>query len=133
MEGQDIAESLKNLKYCDMNKWYPKLEYSKDMNEDKQKAENEEFKMKYKALLDVAVKRIRTYDTNKIKAYSLLWEQCSKSTKNQSQQRKDFNDEVYNDPIELLKAIKQHALNYQESLCVMEILDDALINFLLLK
>ena len=44
--------------------------------------------------------------------------------KKQIQQRKEFNSEVYNDPIELLKAIKQHALNYQESLYVMEILDD---------
>ena len=100
------------MKYCNTNKWYPKLDYSEDVDEDKRKAENKKFKMKYKALLDTAVKRIRTYDTNKIKAYSLLWERCSKLMKSQIQQRKELNDEVYNDQIELLKAIKQCALSY---------------------
>ena len=40
---------------------------------------------------------------------------------------------MYNDPIELLQVIKEHALNYQESLYVMEIIDNALVNFLFLK
>ena len=31
-EGQDIAESLKNLRYCDTNKCFPKLEYNKNTN-----------------------------------------------------------------------------------------------------
>ena len=132
-EGQDIAESLKNMQYEDTEKWYPTLKKSNATDKDIQEAENEGLKMRYKALLDAAVKRIRTYETNKIKAYSLLWERCSKSMKSQLQQRKEFEKKVYNNPIELLKAIKQHALNYQESLYVMEIIDDALINFLLTK
>ena len=132
-EGQDIAESLKSMKYEDTEKWYPVLKKSNATDQDEREAENEGYKMRYKALLDAAVKRIRTFETNKIKAYSLLWERCSKSMKSQIQQRKEFEKNIYNNPIELLKAIKQHALNYQESLYVMEIIDDALINFLLIK
>ena len=48
----------------------------------------------------------------------------------QIQQCKDFDTEI---TIECLQAIKQHALNYQESLYVMEIIDNALVNFLLIK
>ena len=58
---------------------------------------------------------------------------CFKSMKSQIQQRKDFDTKIDNDPIELLQAIKQHTLNYQESLCVMEIIDNTMLNFLSLK
>ena len=53
--------------------------------------------------------------------------------KSQIQQRKDFNITVFDDPVELLKVIKQHVLNNQESLYVMEIIDDTLVDCLLLK
>ena len=58
---------------------------------------------------------------------------CFKSMKSQIQQRKDFDTKIDNDPIELLQAIKQQALNYQKSIYVMEIIDNALVNFLLRK
>ena len=75
------------------------------MDEHMREAENKEFKMKDKAIVDTAVKRIRTYDSNKIKAYSLLWGQCSKLMKSQIQQKKKFNDKVYNDLIKLLRGV----------------------------
>ena len=53
--------------------------------------------------------------------------------KSQVQQRKDAHTKIYNGPIESLKTVKEHALNYQESLYKMEVIDDALIIVLLIK
>ena len=39
--------------------------------------------------------------------------------------RTDYEDSLYNNPIELLKAIKQHSLNYQDKLYPMKIIGDA--------
>ena len=38
--------------------------------------------------------------------------------------RNNFEDNIYNDPVGLLKAIKQHALNYQESKYEMSVILD---------
>ena len=43
--------------------------------------------------------------------------------------RKDYEAEVYNDPIKLLKAIKQHALDYEENRYEMSIILDAFLAF----
>ena len=73
------------------------------------------------------------YKNNKTKAYSLIWERCTRAMQSKIEQRTDFNVKIYNDPIELIKAIKEHALNYQETEYSMEIIDNALIHSLLLK
>ena len=39
--------------------------------------------------------------------------------------RSSFESTIYNDPIELLMAIKEHALNYQELRYEMSIISDA--------
>ena len=39
--------------------------------------------------------------------------------------REDFSSNVKNNPIELLKAIKEHTLNYREHQCEMSIIADA--------
>ena len=54
------------------------------------------------------------YQENQYKAYGLIWETCATAMKTNIEARKDFEDGIYNNPVELLKAIKQHALNYQE-------------------
>ena len=49
------------------------------------------------------------------------------------EQRTDFHNKIYNNPINLLKGIKQHALDYQETKYAMEVIDNALVHFLLMK
>ena len=77
-EGNDIAEGLKQLKYADTNDRYPELEFSGEEEEEKRKRADDALKMKFKALLDAAVRRINTFDSNKSKAYSLLDEKPDK-------------------------------------------------------
>ena len=45
--------------------------------------------------------------------------------------RTDYQSKIYNNPIELLKAIKEHALNYQGSRYEMAIINNAVQAFLI--
>ena len=62
---------------------------------------------------------------NLIKTYTLIWERCNTAMQIRLEQRERFVADVYNNPIGLLKAIKEHALNYQETWYDMSIISDA--------
>jgi hypothetical protein len=65
------------------------------------------------------------YEDNTFKAYALLWERCAKAMQSKIGSRSDYDTTVYNDPIQLLRAIKEHSLNYQETRYEMSIILDA--------
>ena len=123
--GNDIAESLKEESSCDTDAWKPALKTSNKSNADEKARENKQFELEYKAELDEAMKRKRTYQDNEYKAYALIWQRCAKAMQNRLLQRKDYQSTIYNNPIQLLKAIKEHALNYQETRYEMSIVSDA--------
>jgi hypothetical protein len=52
---------------------------------------------------------------------------------NKIKARTNYESSIQNNPIELLKAIKQHALNYQEYRYEMSIITDALRTMINLK
>eukprot|EP00957_Ditylum_brightwellii_P100112 7629669-Ditylum_brightwellii.AAC.1 len=81
--------------------------------------------MVYKAELDEWLKRKRIYEENLFKAYTLLWERCAKSMRNKIASRTDYKSSIYNDPVILLRAIKEHLLNFQETRYEMVIIMDA--------
>eukprot|EP00957_Ditylum_brightwellii_P192760 14677539-Ditylum_brightwellii.AAC.1 len=70
--------------------------------------------MKFKAELDEAMRRKHSYKGNFIKVYALLWEWCSKSMQNKLKERTDFQSSVYNNSINLLRAIKQYLQDFQD-------------------
>ena len=78
--------------------------------------------MEYKAKLDEALKRKRMYNDNLFMAYALIWERYAKSMQNKILARSDYEYEIYNNPIKHLKAIKEHALDYQETCYKMSII-----------
>ena len=131
--GNDIAESLRELRYMNTKLWYPTLKLSTATDPVIISAETKQFELTFKAKLDAEIKREEIYNNNKTKAYSLIWERCMQAMQSKIEQRTDFDTKLYNNPIELIKAIKEHTLNYQETKYSMEIIDDALIHFLLLK
>jgi len=105
----------------DPETWKPTLKASKEVKDQ----ENEQFKMEYKAELDEALKRKRMCNNNLFKAYTLIWERCAKAMQNKLLAQSDYEDEIYNNLIKLLKSIKEHALNYQETRYKMSIISDA--------
>ena len=128
--GNDISESLRTLTLQDTEKWKPKLNSSKSDNDNIAKIENKQFEIEFKANLDESMKRSTIYKQNIYKAYAFLWEKCTKSMQNKISSRRDFEDAIFNDPIALLTAIKEHSLNYQETRYEMAIIADAIRTFI---
>ena len=134
-DGKDIAKALYDLESADTTKWRPSLQVSLIPDTDpettlRRDAENREFEMIFKQELSRYSSRVTQYEDNLIKSYALIWERCSAAMKNKISNRKDFRDKIYDDPIELLRAIREHALNYQEYKYSMAIVADAFRNLL---
>jgi hypothetical protein len=108
-----------------MTIWEPQLEASIATDQAQKDLDKNQNKMKYKARLDEYMKREIMYNGNLYKAYALIWDRCAKSMQNKIQTRSDYESRMYNKPIQLLKAIKEHALNDQETKYEMSIMADA--------
>ena len=91
-----------------------------------QALESKQFEIEFKTKYDEYRKQVKCYEVNQVKAYALLWERCTKGMKNKIKARSDCDSHIENNPIKLLKAIKEHALNYQESRDAMSIILDAM-------
>ena len=81
--------------------------------------------MEYKSKLDDYHTRKRTYNDNMHKAYALIQERYAKALQNKLLGRTDYEAQIYNEPIQLLQAIKEHSLNYQDTRYEMSIITDA--------
>jgi hypothetical protein len=123
--GNYIAEALRTLVKANTSLWKPTLLMSTETDAPVKEREDKQFIMEYKAKLDESMRRKRTYKDNTFKVYALLWECCAKAMQNKIVSRSDYDSVVYNDPIALLRAIKEHSLNYQETRYEMSIILDA--------
>ena len=113
--GYDISEALRNLKEPDTNLWKTKLQASKSTDAVEKATEDKQFGMDYKAAIDETIRRTRALTGNRFKSYALIWERCAKAMQNKILERSDYESKIYNNPIKLLQAIKQHALNFDET------------------
>ena len=131
--GNDISEALRTMKNPNEDTWKPKLEFSGKGTDEEKKREDRQFELDYKANYDEYMKRKRAYEENCYKAYAEIWERCNKAMKAKIESRKDYESVIYNKPIKLIDAIKEHALNYEESRYEMSIILDAFMAFLTCK
>ena len=116
----DIAETLRTLSLQESDKWMPILKMSNANNKSIKMRENRQYELEYKAKLDKAIKRLDKYQQNLYKAYAFLWEKCSRAMQNKLLGRKDFDTKIYNDPIKLLIAIKEHSLSRYKMTIITE-------------
>ena len=112
--GNDIATALEESTPFQISSLEPVLSVSSQTDTDAKDAENRMYEMKFKIEYDLFLKRKQCYINNLTKAYAFLWEQCNKAMQNKIEARKDYMS-IKNDPIQLLSAIKQQALNYQDT------------------
>jgi hypothetical protein len=124
-EGKYIATALKELTDLDTNLWAPMMKTSSSTDADVRAVETKQFEIQYTTQYNKYEDHCHAYRDNKVKAYGLLWERCTKVMKNKIKARSDFEVNILNNPIELLKAIKEHLLNYQETRYTMSILVNA--------
>merc|ERR1712020_493450 len=101
-----ISEALRKLEEPNIDDWKPMLVMSKNDDDNEKERENHQYELEYKAEYDDYMKRKHDYNDNYFKAYALLWERCNKAMKLRIQARKDYESEIYNKPIKLIKAIK---------------------------
>ena len=80
--GNDIGTALEELQEHDMTPHHPKLEFSTSTDTDKKAAEDEQYKIEFKAEYDGYMKRKQALETNMMKAYAFPWEQCAKAMQN---------------------------------------------------
>ena len=133
--GRDIAEALKQLQPINQDEWAPQLQVSVIPGNDddavrQRSAEDRQFEIEFKEDLSRYWKRVDDYEDNLTKAYALIWERCTKAMQNKIANTNEFDELIYDNPIELLKEIKQNALNYQEYKYDMAIIADAFRNLL---
>jgi hypothetical protein len=123
--GNDIATALDQLKPFNFTSFKPSFQTSQSSEEDIKVLENEQFRIEFKTLFNVYVKQEQTYQANLSKSYAFLWDQCSKAMQHKIESHQDFDDDIMNNSIRLLQAIKEHALNYQDKKYPMLIIMDA--------
>ena len=102
------------------------MQVSKDKDDAVRTIENRQYEIEFNSDYDTYRKRVQVYENNLTKSYALLWERCAKAMKNNKIEARSDYESIRNDPINLLKAIKEHALNYQESQYSMSIVLDAM-------
>ena len=100
------SETLRTLKNQNTESWMPILKMSVAIDQKILSQENKQYKLEYKVRLEQAMKRIDQYDKNLHKTYVFLLEKCSRAMQNKIAGRKEYDTEIYNDPIKLLIAIK---------------------------
>jgi Reverse transcriptase (RNA-dependent DNA polymerase) len=112
--GNDIGSVLETLEPFDISQFKPVLESSNETDQYLRDLENKQYEIEFRAEYDGYMKRKQQYEMNISKAYAFLWEQCAKAMQNKIESSPRFLTEIKGDPIELLKIIKQHAMNYHE-------------------
>ena len=127
--GHDVCESLRTQAKINVNSWRPTLKVSSKTDPDEKKTEGEQFKLEYKAELDECMRREKKYEANMYKTYAEKWERCSRSMKSKIEARVDYETNIYDNPINLLQAIKEHSLQYEETRYEMKIIVDAFENY----
>ena len=63
---------------------------------------------------DAYLKKKNIFEENERKAHADLQEHCAKALKAKLEARSDFENTTHNNPINLLKSIKEHSLSYEE-------------------
>ena len=73
------------------------------------------------------------FEDNSCKAYAEIWGIYNKAMKAKLEDRKNIENEHYNNTIKLLDTIKEHTLIYEESKYSMSIIYNTLVAFLSCK
>ena len=128
--GNDIGTSLKDLCPVDKEKWRVMMKFSSASDTSQKEQENRQFELEFKSDYEGYMRRVNAYENNMIKAYAMIWERCTKGMKQKIEARIEFSSRIENNPIELLKAVKEHTQNFQEHRYNMSIVLDSLRSLL---
>jgi hypothetical protein len=86
------------------------LQNTDAVQSDKEDQENEKI---FKAQVHVFIESQAMYETNKCKAFALIYQQCPKTLQAKLKAREKYDTEIKGDPTTMLKAIQECTLSYQ--------------------
>ena len=112
--GMDVREALEQQSDKNFNTDMPKRITLPDTASDEDKKTAEKI---FELELKMYVERRDKYRVNMVKAYGLIWGQCTKAVKNKLEARKDWNKgatKIKLNPFALLKALKEITHNHQD-------------------
>ena len=127
--SKNISEALRKLEYKNTDNWNPILKASISSDEDVKVGEDRQSELQFKAEYGESQRRKMFYQENQYKAYGIIWKRCATDMKANIEARKDFGYGIYNNIVKFLKAIKQNALNEQESRYKMLVISDVFTTF----
>jgi len=139
-DGIDVANMLKYNKTPDTKQWMPTLKSAntkdsagKQRDQVEVDNENRQYELEFKLDRSEAQKRAKQFKDNVIKLYALLWDRCSKGMQQKIEARKNFESEIYQNPLKLKEAILHHSANYQENRYEMSIIYESWRNLFTAK
>jgi hypothetical protein len=106
-DSDDLVTSLKKMTKVDLSQEKPKRTISILADADKE-TEQKGFDIEFQEELSRYLDRVKTLEQGLKKAYALIMSTyCTKSMQTRIEEHPDFEDEIDDDPIALLKAIKE--------------------------
>lgn len=105
--GNDVSTALENEEQYDMDQHEPEFTPSTATDPNVQKMQNDIAMEKFKIAYTAFLKRKENYEQNMFRAYAILWSHCSEVLQNKIVTLAAFSTTIKNDPIALLKTIKQ--------------------------
>ena len=78
------------------------------------KHENDQYRIKYEAELQLHLKRKSYYHTNLGKAYAFLFGQCTAGLQHRIEAKAKYKSKIKGDPIKLLETIKENSPSFDD-------------------
>jgi hypothetical protein len=107
--SNDIVTSIRAMELIDLNKKLPIREKSKEDDDELRDAEQETFDKIYEEEIKTHVLRKARLQNLLPKVYSIIWQDhCTETLQHEIEQLPNFLTEIEDNPINLLKAIREH-------------------------
>ena len=137
-KGEDIAGALETLEEVDFTSVAPVMKNSNITGTDAddilaRDRENRQYEKEFEVEYAEYIRRKTKYQENRVSAEALLWNQCANVMKAKIKARPDYESAIKGNPVELLQAIKQHALSYESTQYRMKTICDAMKSLVNLK
>jgi hypothetical protein len=106
----ELITALRTLREFDIDSLKPVCACSDNQDPKIQERENFVFKCKYEAKFGIYLDEKIAYESNWATAYGYLWIQCTFGMQDKIEALNHFHTKIENNPVELLKAIKEITL-----------------------
>ena len=106
-KGDDVVQSIEDMKLVDLNSKYPTLRVSSAATDAAKAIENKTFEQLFDKQLKNWVDRCDNFESNKRTAYSIIFSKfCTKAMQSRIERHTTFETVIKNDPVALLKQIR---------------------------